>query len=203
MTTRSPSSPIFHPFPPLQHSDACLTRTIQDYAWYAEPDGGTVSPDPCSETFKGFAPSDTKENKVLAALSAKLASTGQGIRSYIDWHSYSQLILTPWGWSCDAEDLPETLPRMREVGEGVAAAILAESGFDYTVGPACEVLYFSTGTGRDFHHGVHGANHSWTIELRPKEASQGGFVLPPGQILSTVKEQWAGQSWLFKEVWDN
>lgn len=139
----------------------------------------------------------------MSALSKKLAATGQGIRSYIDWHSYSQLILTPWGWSCKPEDLPATLPRMLEVGQGVAAAILAESGEEYTVGPACDVLYFSTGTGRDYHHGKLGANHSWTLELRPKSASEGGFILPPDQIWSTVKEQWAGQLWLLNNVWED
>jgi hypothetical protein len=170
------------------------------YQWSAEPPDGAVSPNPCSETFRGSCAGDTPENIVLTALSKKLAATGQGIRSYIDWHSYGQLILTPWGWSCDPEDLPATLPRMREVGEGVAAAIYGSSGKEYTTGPACEVLYFSTGTGRDYHHGVHNATHSWTIELRPFDAAEGGFVLPPDQIWSTVKEQWAGQQWLLEEV---
>ncbi|KAI9154995.1 putative metallocarboxypeptidase A [Paramyrothecium foliicola] len=174
-----------------------------NYQWYAEPPDGAVSPDPCSETFKGRCPGDTPENVALSALSKKLAATGQGIRSYIDWHSYGQLILTPWGWSCRPEDLPASLPRMREVGAGVARAIFAESGKNYTTGPACEVLYFSTGTGRDYHHGALNATHSWTLELRPFNAREGGFVLPPSEIWSTVKEQWAGQQYLLAEVWDN
>ena len=178
----------------------------QDYQWYAQPPDGAVSPDPCAETFKGFSPGDAPENDVLSALSAQLgdrSANPHGIRSYIDWHSYSQLILTPWGWSCKPEDLPETLPRMTEVAEGVAAAILAQSGQSYTTGPACEVLYFSTGTGRDYHHGVLNATHSWTLELRPRTDAEGGFVLPPAQIWPTVKEQWAGQLWMLKEVWDD
>ncbi|KFA56112.1 hypothetical protein S40293_00093 [Stachybotrys chartarum IBT 40293] len=173
------------------------------YQFFAEPPDGAVSPNPCAETFRGVCPGDTPENIALSALSRKLAATGQGIRSYIDWHSYSQLILTPWGWSCDPEDLPATLPRMREVGQGVAAAIFENSGMTYEVGPACEILYFSTGTGRDYHHGVLNATHSWTLELRPASASQGGFVLPPEQILSTVQEQWAGQQYLLREVWND
>ncbi|KAH7312676.1 ECM14 protein [Stachybotrys elegans] len=174
-----------------------------DYQFFAEPDGGAVSPNPCSETYRGHCPGDTPENIVLSALSKKLAATGQGIRSFIDWHSYSQLILTPWGWSCDAEDLPATLPRMRAVGEGVARAIVESGGVEYVTGPACEVLYFSTGTGRDYHHGVLNATHSWTCELRPASASDGGFVLPPSQILPTVREQWAGQQYMLAEVWDD
>ncbi|VUC29353.1 unnamed protein product [Clonostachys rosea] len=172
-----------------------------DYTWYLDPEGGgSVSNDPCSETFKGLGPGDTPENVVLSALSKKLAATGQGIRSYIDWHSYSQLILTPWGWSCAPEDLPATLPRMREVGEGVAKAILAVDGKEFIVGPACEVLYSSTGTGRDYHHGVLAANHSWSLELRPTSSGGGGFILPPEQIWPSVREQWAGQLWMLAEI---
>lgn len=139
----------------------------------------------------------------MSALSTELAATGGGIRSFIDWHSYSQLILTPWGWSCDEEDLPDTLDRMVEVGEGVAAAIRDNSGEEYVVGPACEVLYFSTGTGRDHHHGALNATHSWTLELRPASPEEGGFVLAPEEIWPTVKEQWAGQLWMLNEVWED
>ncbi|KAM0330645.1 hypothetical protein ACHAQA_003595 [Verticillium albo-atrum] len=171
-----------------------------NYQWYFEPEEGSVSPDPCAESFKGRCPGDTPENVAVSALSQKLAEGPHGIRSFIDWHSYSQLILTPWGWSCDPADLPKTLPRMREVGQGTAAAIKAVSGRNYTVGPACEVLYFSTGTGRDFHHGAAGASHSWTLELPPANARDGGFILPPAQIWPTVKEQWAGQLYLLNEV---
>ncbi|EEY19400.1 conserved hypothetical protein [Verticillium alfalfae VaMs.102] len=66
--------------------------------------------------------------------------------------------------------------------------------------PPCEVLYFSTGTGRDFHHGAADASHSWTLELPPANARDGGFILPPAQIWPTVKEQWAGQLYLLNEV---
>ena len=44
---------------------------------------------------------------------------GAGIRSFIDFHSYSQLILTPWGFSCDP--LPESIDRMLEAAAGTAA----------------------------------------------------------------------------------
>ncbi|ROT42379.1 ECM14 protein [Sodiomyces alkalinus F11] len=173
------------------------------YQWNADPEGGSVSPDPCSQSYKGQCAGDTPENVAVSALSSELAAREAGIRSYIDWHSYSQLILTPYGWSCKPEDLPATLPRMMAVGEGVAAAIAAESGKRYVVGPACEVLYASSGTGRDHHHGALAADHSWTLELRPANAREGGFILPPEQIWSTVREQWAGQLWMLNEVWDN
>lgn len=143
------------------------------------------------------------ENQVLDALSAKFAKQGPGIRSFIDFHSYGQLVLTPYGFSCDP--LPESLPRMLEVAGGTARAIEAasERGSDYEFGPGCQILYFSTGNSRDHHYGVHRANHSWTLELSPQDSAGGGFVLPPSQIWPVVKEQWAGQLWLLNNVWEN
>ncbi|KAI8252264.1 hypothetical protein K4K57_009599 [Colletotrichum sp. SAR 10_99] len=144
------------------------------------------------QTFRGLSPGDTTENVVLSALSRKLAATPGGIRLFIDWHSYSQLILLPWGFSCASDVLPKNLQAQRDVGGGYAAAINATSGEEYQVGPSCEILYYSTGSARDFHHGALNATYSWSVELRPKTSGAGGFVLPPELIRPTVKEHWAG-----------
>jgi murein tripeptide amidase MpaA len=173
------------------------------FEWDAEPPEGGSTPDPCGQTYRGEAPGDTPENKAMDGLSAKLSKTGAGIRSFIDFHSYGQLVLTPYGFSCDP--LPESLPRMLEVAGGTANAIMAAStrNSTYEFGPGCQILYFSTGNSRDHHYAVHGANHSWTLELSPEDSSGGGFVLPPEQIWPVVKEQWAGQQWLLNDVWED
>lgn len=172
------------------------------FEWDAEPPEGGSTPDPCGQTYRGLAPGDTPENAALDALSAKLSTQGKGIRSFIDFHSYSQLVLTPWGFSCDP--LPETIDRMVYVANGTARAIEAasERNSTYEAGPGCQILYFSTGNSRDHHHATHGANHSWTLELSPADAAGGGFVLDPKEIWPVVKEQWAGQLWTLKEVWE-
>ncbi|KAH9238808.1 hypothetical protein K456DRAFT_1746730 [Colletotrichum gloeosporioides 23] len=163
-----------------------------DFQWNYPLEDGSVSSDPCSQTFRGLSPGDTTENVVLSALSRKLAATPGGIRLFIDWHSYSQLILLPWGFSCAPDVLPKNLQAQRDVGGGYAAAINATSGEEYQVGPSCEILYYSTGSARDFHHGALNATYSWSVELRPKTNGAGGFVLPPELIRPTVKEHWAG-----------
>lgn len=173
------------------------------YEWNAEPPGGGSTPDPCGQTYRGEAPGDTPENQAMDGLSGNVSQIGAGIRSFIDFHSYSQLILTPYGFSCDP--LPETLPRMLEVAGGTANAIMAAStkNSTYEFGPGCQILYFSTGNSRDHHYAVHGAKHSWTMELSPQDEAGGGFVLPPDQIWPVVKEQWAGQKWLLNNVRDD
>ncbi|KAI8272552.1 putative metallocarboxypeptidase A [Colletotrichum sp. SAR11_57] len=163
-----------------------------DFQWNYPLEDGSVSSDPCSQTFRGLSPGDTTENVVLSALSRKLAATPGGIRLFIDWHSYSQLILLPWGFSCAPDVLPKNLQAQRDVGGGYAAAINATSGEEYQVGPSCEILYYSTGSARDFHHGALNATYSWSVELRPKTSGAGGFVLPPELIRPTAKEHWAG-----------
>ncbi|EOA90116.1 hypothetical protein ACJQWK_08076 [Exserohilum turcicum] len=171
------------------------------FEWDATPPDGGSTPDPCGQTYRGEAPGDTPENAALDSLSATLSKTGAGIRSFIDFHSYSQLILTPYGFSCDP--LPETLPRMLQVAGGTARAIMEAStrNVTYEYGPGCQILYFSTGNSRDHHYAVHGAEHSWTMELSPRDQAGGGFVLPPDQIWPTVKEQWAGQVWMLNDIW--
>lgn len=173
------------------------------FQWDAEPPEGGSTPDPCGQTYRGEAPGDTPENQVITALSDKLGATEGGIRSYIDFHSYGHLVLTPWGFSCEPEVLPPTLPRMVEVARDFADGIASFNGTEYESGPGCEILYFSTGNSRDYHHGVHGADHSWTVELSPGSASEGGFVLPPERIWQVVQEQWAGQLVLLKEIWED
>ena len=173
------------------------------FEWDAEPPEGGSTPDPCGQTYRGEAPGDTPENQALDILSARLSKKGKGIRSFIDFHSYGQLVLTPYGFSCDP--LPESLPRMLEVAGGTANAIMAAStrNSTYEFGPGCQILYFSTGNSRDHHYGVHGANHSWTLKLSPEDSSGGWFVLTLAQIWPVVKEQWAGQQWLLNDVWED
>jgi hypothetical protein len=170
-----------------------------DFQW-DYPINGSVSGDPCDQTFRGFAPGDTPENRALSALSAKLAASPQGIRSFIDWHSYSQLILLPWGFSCDPDVLPDNLQQQRDVGGGYAATISATSGETYLVGPSCEILYYSTGSARDYHHGRLNAPFSWSVELRPTDQAGGGFVLPPELIIPTAEEHWEGIKYVLDAV---
>ncbi|KXH38401.1 zinc carboxypeptidase [Colletotrichum nymphaeae SA-01] len=181
-----------------------------NFQWDYPLEDGSVSADPCGETFRGLAPGDTTENVVLSALSRKLASAatnstgggGGGIQLFIDWHSYSQLILLPWGFSCEPDVLPRNLQAQRDVGAGYAATIAATSGEGYEVGPSCEILYYSTGSARDFHHGALNATYSWSVELRPKSGGSGGsgFILAPEFILPTAEEHWEGIKYVLGAV---
>ncbi|KAM0272560.1 hypothetical protein ACHAQH_008670 [Verticillium albo-atrum] len=154
------------------------------YKW--EVTGG-ASTDPCSETFKGRAAADTPEIRGAKAQVDTLAA-GRGIRFYIDFHSYGQYILWPFGYSCSVV-APDDSALSTMASRG-ASAIRAVSGTTYTVGNACRALYATTGDSTDYLHGVAKSTYTYTLELRDKGAN--GFSLPASQIQPTVRETWAG-----------
>ena len=154
--------------------------------WDSNPEG--ASPNPCSQTYKGESPSDTPENQGLVALVDSLRDSS-GIKLYIDWHSYGQYILSPWGWNCTlyAEDLGQHINLAALTGD----AIREVEGTTFTFGPSCSTLYATTGSSVDYIYGKGKADWAYTIELR--DTGDFGFVLPPEQIRATAEEQWLGQ----------
>jgi murein tripeptide amidase MpaA len=106
--------------------------------------------------------------------------------AHIDFHSYGQLVLRPYGYAAlEAAEPDKTL--LRQLGDGMADAIFDTHGKSYTSQPSYE-LYLASGTCADWVYMGTGA-YSWTIELRDKGSS--GFILPPGQILPTAEEAYA------------
>jgi Zinc carboxypeptidase len=60
------------------------------YQWSVN---GGASTDPCADDFKGLAASDAPETTALAAY-LKTLKANQGLKLFIDYHSYSQLFMT-------------------------------------------------------------------------------------------------------------
>lgn len=156
--------------------------------WDANDEGASTNP--CSAVYRGEEPGDTPENLGLRTFVDKLRDE-QGIKLYIDWHSYGQYILGPWGYNCTI--VPD------EVGEHIQLARITsetirdyEGGYDttFTFGPSCSTLYATTGSSVDYIYGPGQSDWSYTIELR--DTGDFGFVLPPEQIRPAAEEQWAG-----------
>lgn len=71
----------------------CLGHDINrnwPYKWDVE---GGASKNPCAEDFKGKAAGDAPETKALSEFLRKVKAE-QGLKLYIDFHSYSQLFMT-------------------------------------------------------------------------------------------------------------
>ncbi|MBL8745362.1 MAG: hypothetical protein JNK58_03290, partial [Phycisphaerae bacterium] len=108
------------------------------------------------------------------------------LKSHIDLHTYSQLVLGPWGYTTTA---PPRAAELNPLTSAMLSAIEAVNGTDWTGGPASTTLYIASGTAPDWAFGTRGAL-SWTFELRDTGAF--GFTLPPEQIVPAATEAWAG-----------
>ncbi|KAF2456484.1 hypothetical protein BDY21DRAFT_393880 [Lineolata rhizophorae] len=176
-------------------NNRCLGRDINrnwPYVW--DVPGGS-STDPCSETYRGEEEGDTPEVQGLFGLLDDLAST-DGLKLYMDWHSYSQLFMYPYGYSCDAE-----FPNSSEMGtlsRGFTQSLEAVYGTQYEYGPICNTIYQVSGGSVDYVGDVSGADYSFTAELR--DTGRYGFVLPPDQIMPTCVETWAGINYLLQNI---
>ncbi|KAH9903953.1 hypothetical protein F4778DRAFT_73450 [Xylariomycetidae sp. FL2044] len=159
--------------------------------WSVGFGGEGSSPTPSSETFSGYQPFDTPECAALSDFALQLASKN-GVKLYVDWHSYAQTILLSYGYTCT--DFPENYDDQYNLAAGVSEAIAGPYNTTFVYGSGCLVLYQSSGAGRDFMTDAAGAEYGWGIELRD---TQYGFVLPPEQILPSGIEIWEGMKYLF------
>jgi len=158
---------------------------------------GGSSNQSCSDTYMG--PTAASESEVQAVQNYFLSlQRDAAFVGAIDWHSYSQLVLRPYGWtSADSPD--ETV--LKAIGDKYAADILATSGKVYTSQKSIQ-LYVTTGTASDWYYGNQSfaGNQgyrvaSYTVELRPVGAP--GFELPPREIIPTGEENWVAiRNWL-------
>jgi carboxypeptidase A4 len=162
------------------------------YQW-AVPGGSSTNP--CDQTYRGRAQGDQPEMRGMISQIQSLTG-GQGIKLYIDWHSYGQYILTPYGYSCSA--VASNQAQHDSLAAGTGNAIRAVGGTRWTTGPSCRTLYATSGSSTDYIGDVAGAEYSLTIELRDTGAN--GFVLPASQILPSGREQWAGMRYLLANI---
>jgi murein tripeptide amidase MpaA len=161
--------------------------------WGADWNGGeSTSTDPCSDVYVG--PSSMSEPEVQALANYCL---GHGdIRAQIDFHSYSQLILEPRGYTTVP---PPDWDALHALGGEMAAGIQSVHGLSYTHDNPCHILYCASGTLIDWPYETYGAS-SFTIELRPSSGSGDGFDPPPSQILPCAEENFEAALVLIEDV---
>lgn len=169
----------------------CLGHDINrnwPYQWSVT---GGASTDPCAEDFKGKSQGDAPETQALSAWLQKIKSA-QGLKLFIDYHSYSQLFMTPYGYSCTAVTANNN--ELQALAKGAVAAIKAVHGTSFDYGPICSTIYKATGSSVDYVNDVVKSDYTFTSELR--DTGNYGFVLPANQILPSGEEAYAGLRYL-------
>lgn len=85
----------------------------------------------CTETYAGIKPESEPETQVLRRYLDSLISTTR-LKVYISVHSYSQLILYPWGYKSSLAPNHEDLD---QVATAAAIAIKQVNGTEFRYGP--------------------------------------------------------------------
>jgi len=146
-----------------------------------------ASRSPSSETYCGTAPFSEPETKAASDFFKSFG--GENIWGTIDFHSYGQLIMRPYG---DSSANPPNEAALKACGDGIRDIIRASpGGVQYTSQKGID-LYVTTGGVRDWNYQEisSSSKFSFTIELR--DTGNYGFVLPPSQIIPTGSENLAG-----------
>jgi len=148
---------------------------------------------PSSDTYHGTAPFSEPETK---AASNYYIANGPYVGA-IDYHSYSQLILRPYGWTTQP---PPNEALAKLVGDGIRDTILSVHNISYTSEPSWQ-LYYTSGTAQDWFYAAGKAPLAYTIELR--DTGRYGFELPPDQIIPTGQENWEGFKFFAQHILKN
>jgi len=140
-----------------------------------------------SDIFGGTRPASEPEVQAIQSYFNSM-NYGEGVIAALDFHSFSQMILRPVGWSknvCPHEDF------LRYASQTMSMAMKGE-GRNYPIKRSCE-LYLNSGTATDWFY-TRGARYSIAIELPPSCSMNDvtGFMLPPNQILGICKEAFSG-----------
>jgi hypothetical protein len=106
----------------------------------------------------------------------------------LDIHSFSQLVLSPWGFT-DASPADASL--FDAINASMKAAMEGFAGLTYLAGPTFTTIYPASGVGQDWTYGSR-QTLGWGFELRPATSQQGGFILPDNQIVPASEECMAG-----------
>ncbi|KAJ3011832.1 hypothetical protein HKX48_006629 [Thoreauomyces humboldtii] len=153
-----------------------LNRNFDDH-W----DTGGSSDNTGDETYHG--PSAASEPETQALQNYFLSSVNSNVIGAIDFHSYSQLILRPFGYT--GADSPDEAAHAT-LGSRMAADILSVNDVQYA-SEKSNSLYVTSGTTTDWWY-TQRRIYSYAVELRPNPSDGQGFILPPDQILATGEE---------------
>ncbi|XP_008844561.1 carboxypeptidase A1 isoform X2 [Nannospalax galili] len=146
-------------------------------AGFGEPG---ASSNPCSETYRGkFANSEVEVKSIV-----DFVQNHGNIKAFISIHSYSQLLLYPYGYtSVPAPNHKE----LDELAKSAVTALASLYGTKYTYGSIIDTIYQASGNTVDWTYNQ-GIKYSFTFELR--DTGRYGFLLPASQIIPTAKETW-------------
>lgn len=145
----------------------------RNYGWGWGGDG--ASPYPDDDTYRGPAAfSEPESNAVKTFVEAR-----PNLKVMVSYHTFSELILYPWGGSNDPIPDAKALKAFRAMAGEMAKMT------DYTPEQSSD-LYVATGDTCDWAWGERGI-FAFTFELTPKSMWDGGFYPGPDAVAATFQ----------------
>ncbi|MFE0699600.1 M14 family metallopeptidase [Streptomyces sp. NPDC058872] len=146
-----------------------------DYKWGC---CGGSSGSKSSETYRGAAPESAPEVKVVADfVRSRVVGGKQQITAAIDFHTYSELVLWPFGWTT-ADTTTGMTRDDRDAFAAVGGKMAASNG--YTPEQSSD-LYVTDGSIDDYLWGAQRI-FAYTFEMYPTSSWAGGFY-PPDEVI--------------------
>lgn len=165
---------------PGQSSDCAGTDPNRNWDWHWNEAGS--SSNPCSESYSGARAGDQPEVKaVMDYLRSKDDFLG-----YINFHSYSQLWMTPWGYTYSKS---KDYDVQHAAGEAAVQALEAVHGTRFQNGAIAEIIYQASGSSADYAYGACNILFAGGVELR--DTGSHGFILPESEIIPSGEETYA------------
>ncbi len=146
--------------------------------------GKGSSKTPSSDVYCGTAPFSEPETAAVR----DILDPGKGFMDdaagFIDFHSYSQLVLYPYGHTYTSSPREK---EMNAIATRISELMEAETGVYYEPQKS-SALYIATGGSSDWFHLAHDFRNALTMEVRPNGNEMNGFVLATEQIKGTARE---------------
>ncbi|KFP04373.1 Carboxypeptidase A1 [Calypte anna] len=161
--------------------------------WDAGFGGSGSSGNSCSDTYRGpYANSEPEVKSIV-----DFVKSHGNIKAFVSIHSYSQLLLYPYGYTTTpAPDQKE----LHEISQKAVAALESLYGTKYKYGSIITTIYKASGSTIDWTYNQ-GIKYSFTFELR--DTGRYGFLLPATQIVPTAEETWQALKVIILHARDN
>ncbi|XP_067446727.1 carboxypeptidase A1-like [Thunnus thynnus] len=161
--------------------------------WDAGFGGPGASNNPCSDIYHG--PRAHSESEVKSIVD--FVKSNGNIKAFISIHSYSQLLLYPFGYTrTPARDRAELHRLARRATRDLASLY----GTRYRYGSIITTIYQASGGTIDWTYNQ-GIKYSYAFELR--DTGRFGFILPANQIIPTAQETWLGLMTIMDHTFKN
>ncbi|KAE9977898.1 hypothetical protein EG328_001771 [Venturia inaequalis] len=174
------------------------------YGFHWDGDAASGGSNPCSESYAGEEAWQAVEAKAFADW-ARNETDNNNVEfvSLIDLHSYSQQVLYPYSYSCDAS--PPTLEDLEELAFGLAKAMhQTNKGHYYKTTSACEgnvalsiikgrktkqrLPRIETGGGSLLDWFYHEMKIRYSYQIKLRDMGSYGFLLPKENIVPQGRE---------------